>query len=124
MEICLINNKAYPLTKYALDKDQIWKAGSGRSEIDLKWRGVVYNFTNLDLEVFVLDKQSLKDLETDLLSGDINVKFYDTRTDTVREAQFYRANYKVDIKGFYDEGTQTFYDKIPISFVAKEKENV
>lgn len=123
MELCLINGKAYFLTAYGLEKAQLWKEGSGRNPNDGEWYGsLLGNFTNLELEVFIVDQEQMQALETDLLSGDILVQFYDTRTDSERTANFYRANYKIKIDGFYDEGTQLFYDKVKLNFVGKSPE--
>lgn len=122
-KILFINNKPYfAIVEYTLKKDQIWKEGSGRSPVDLKWYGVVYNFTNLKVALQILNKQQMKELETDLRSGNITVKFYDSRTDSIRTKQFYRANYEVDLLGYYDKGTQVYYDVVPIEFVAIDKD--
>lgn len=121
MNLIEINDKPYmTITLYELNKDQLWKEGSGRNPNDGVWYGTLLgNFTNLAVEVFPLNGNQLAQLESDLLSGNIKVKFYDTRTKSTRTKYFYRANYKINIKGFYDEGTQIFYDKVKISFVSR-----
>lgn len=108
---------------YKLGKSQTWNEGSGRDFEYGKWIGsILGNYTNPTVEIAMEDKQMLSELETKLLKGSINVDFYDTRTNSIRSRVFYRANYEINVLGFYDEGSDLDYDTITLEFVAHERD--
>lgn len=119
-----MNGKQYNnIISYRLGKEQLWAEGSGRSYGDGSWSGVILgNFTKPMVQLYFESPQELADFEQELLSGNINVEFYDTRTKTIRQRVFYRNNYQVDLLGYYDEGTQQFFDVIEVNFIPHERD--
>lgn len=125
MELVRIVGKPYLVIRggYKLKSDQIWTEGSGRFYGDGSWLGTIMgNFTNISLELAIEKKNDLSQLQNDLLGGSISVAYYDTRTQTVRTRIFYRANYEVNLLGFYDEGVEQYFDTITIEFVAHKRD--
>lgn len=108
---------------YKLGKAQTWTEGSGRDYAQGRWMGsILGNYTNPTVEIALEDSTMLSILETELLKGTISVSFYDTRTNSVRTRNFYRANYEVVIDGFYDEGADVDFNTIIIELVAHERD--
>lgn len=108
---------------YKIKSDQIWTEGSGRFYGDGSWLGTIMgNFTNLSLEIAVENADQLSTLQNALVSGAINLQYYDTRTKTNRSGVYYRANYEVNLLGFYDEGSEQQFDTVSIEFVAHKRD--
>ena len=116
-----INDRDYLAVSYKLGKAQIWKTGTGRDEDNMKWYGSLGgNFTNPKMTLVFQTPEELSYFEQSIYSGSIAVKFYDTRTMDMRQAIFYRANYEVSIEGFYDEGSEQYFDTVDIEFIAHD----
>lgn len=111
------------LISYELEKSQLWTPNSGRSYGDMSWGGTVGgNFTKIKASLYFENPEKLSTLETTLLSGSINANFYDTRTRTIRNKIFYRANYTVKINGYYDDGAEQYFDLIEITLVDHDRD--
>lgn len=119
-----INGKTYDkIVEYKLEKNQLWAEGSGRSYGDGSWNGTVLgNFTKPMVSLYFETPQELADFENVLVSGAIQVSYYDTRTRTKRRETFYRNNYIVKIDGYYDSGTEQYYDVVEVNFTPHKRD--
>ena len=119
-----INGTKYDnIVSYELEKNQLWSENSGRSYGDMSWGGTVGgNFTKIKVSLYFDSPAKLAKLENDLLSGHINVEFYDTRTRTMRKKVYYRATYTVKINGFYDDGKEQLFDLIELTLVDHKRD--
>jgi hypothetical protein len=119
-----INGRNYDrIVKYELEKNQIWAEDSGRSYGDGSWNGTILgNFTKPMVSLYFDDPVKLSQFEDDMLSGSIEVSFYDTRTRTMRTKTSYRNNYKIIINAYYDEGLEQFFDLVEVNFITHERD--
>lgn len=115
MDLLKIEGKTYLYTSYVPGFNQTWNAGTGRSSADGVWRGSILGFyTDLEFSIAFQNKEELSQFIKDTKKGRIMLDFYDPELMMNIKDYFYIGNYKVDIKGFYDGGSQQFYDKVDI----------
>ncbi|WP_300733617.1 hypothetical protein [Pseudomonas sp.] len=118
MHLFKIEGKEYLATEYKVGKDQIWKEGSGRDSDNGKWYGSILGFyTNLNITLVFKDRQEVRQFVKDTRKSAINVSYYDPETMTNISRVYYIGNYQISYKGFYDDGSDQYFDTTTIDLV-------
>lgn len=123
MELIKIQGKPYLVTVYKPKYDQIWKEGSGRDTNDGNWYGTILGYyTNLDVTVYFENDTQVQQFIQDTRRPDITVEFYNPAIKGISSKIFYIGNYEIDVKGFYDEGADVYFDTTDINLVVHNKD--
>ena len=122
MELVKIQGKPYLVTVYKPKYAQIWKDGSGRDTNDGNWYGSILGYyTNLGMTVYFKDDTQVQQFIQDTRTPKITVEFYDPEIKGISTKEFYIGNYEIEVKGFYDDGADVYFDTTDIELVVHNK---
>lgn len=121
MDLIKINGNGYLVTIYKPGYAQIWKPGTGRDSNDGKWYGSILGYyTNIKATVYFENENEVQQFIKDTRKSNIVVEFYDPEIKGINTRNFYISNFEINVRGFYDEGADVYFDTTDIELIAKE----